>query len=51
MEKINNLQKANQTDQLEELGFKMKSKNHNLSRAKSELIPENEMPGIRKEIP
>ena len=45
------MQSANQTDRLEALGFKMKSTNRNLSRAGSVIIPENEMPGMRKEIP
>ena len=51
MEKINNLQKANQTDQLEELGFKMKSKNHSLPREESERILGNEIPCMWEEIP
>ena len=51
MEEINNTQKVNQTDQLEALGFKTKAKNHNLPKAKSEQILENEMPRMRKEIP
>ena len=44
------MQSVNQTDQLDALGFKMNSRNYNLSRGKSELILENEMRGARKEI-
>ena len=44
MGEINNSQKANQTDQLEALKFKMEAKNHNLSKQKSEHILEDEMP-------
>ena len=51
MEEINNSLNVNQTDQLEALRYKMKAKNHNLSKEKSEQIMENEMPGMRKEIP
>ena len=41
----------NRTAQSEALRFKMKAKNHNLPKEKIEQIPENEMPGMRKEIP
>ena len=51
MEEIHNAHSVNQTDQLNAFGFKMTSENHILSREKSELIMENEMPGMRKEIP
>ena len=34
MEEINNSQKVNQSGQLEALRFKMKAKNHNLSKGK-----------------
>ena len=47
---INNSQNVNQTHQLEAMRFKMKAKNHNLSKEKSEQILENEMPGMRKAI-
>ena len=42
---------ANQTDQLDAMRFKMKSKNPNLPCGESEEISENEMPGMRKVIP
>ena len=51
MKEISEVQSANQTDQLDALRFKMKSKNHNLARRKSEIISENEMPRMRKAIP
>ena len=34
MEEINNSQNANQTDQLEALGIKVKAKNHNITKEK-----------------
>ena len=51
MEEINNSLNVNQTDQLEALRYKLKAKNHNFPREKSEQILENEMPGMRKAIP
>ena len=42
---------ANQTGQLEAWQFLTKSGNSNLPCSKSEEISENEMPGMRKEIP
>ena len=51
MEDINNSLNANQSDQLEAPRYKMKAKNHNISREKSEQILENEMPGMRRVVP
>ena len=42
---------ANQTDQLDAMRFKMKSKNSNLPSSKIEEISESDMQGTRKEIP
>ena len=39
---------SNQTNQLEAMRFKMKSKNPNSPRSKSEAIVENEMQGMRQ---
>ena len=51
MKKINNLQKVHRADQLAASILKTKSKNHNLAGEKSEQIPENEIPRMRKDIP
>ena len=51
MEEINNIQNVNLTDQLDALNFKMKSRNNNATREKSERILENETLRMRKEIP
>ena len=49
MEEIGEVQSANQADQLEALGFKMKSKIA-ICHVESEIIAENETTGMRKEI-
>ena len=48
MEEISEVKSAYRTDQLGALRFKMKSKNRNLTRWKSGIISENEMPGGAK---
>ena len=42
---------ADQIDQLNALRFEMQSGKFNLSRSNSEKISENEIPGMRNEIP
>ena len=51
MEEIDHSLNVNQTDQLEALRFKLNTRKQKLPRERSEQILENEMPGMRKEIP
>ena len=48
MEEVNNSQKVNRTDQLEALGFKMKAKNHNLPKEKSNQFRKMKCRGCEK---
>ena len=51
LEEIQEVNSADRIDQLNDLRFKMQSGKCNLPRPNSDEISENEMPGMRKEIP